>query len=214
MVTADQVASVILARSGTWMTSMQLQKMLYYVQSWHLAVTDEPLFPEHFKAYADGPLIPQVWHARRDQSTRRADQDLSGIALDELSSNLIDLVVASYGSHSGDELSALTHTETPWVEARGGLPDGAPSSTALSEESMANFYREHRRLGGRSAADLAAGGVYIRQFDAAPVDVDALLANLATLADVEPEDEWGGANLAHAGDADNWTPARRDPVAW
>ena len=43
------------------------------------------------------------------------------------------------------------------------------------------------------------------------LDVDALLANLA---DVEPEDEWSGAILAHAADTDDWTPARRDPVAW
>lgn len=211
MVTADQVASVILARSGTWMTSMQLQKLLYYVQSWHLAVTDQPLFPEHFKAYADGPVIPQVWHTRKEQSTRRAEQDLTGIQLDELSSNLIDLVVASYGSHSGDELSALTHTEAPWVEARGDVPDGAPSSAALSEESMANFYREHRRLGGRSAADLASGGVHVRQPGVALVDVDAILAAIPF---VNPEDDWGGANLADLTDADDWSPSRRAAVAW
>lgn len=213
MVTADQVASVILARSGaSWMNAMQLQKLLYYVQSWHLAVTDEPLFPEHFKAWAQGPVVPQVWHSRQESATRRgADQDTSTIELDELSSNLIDLVLASYGSMTGDELSALTHTESPWLEARGDLPEGERSSAPLDEASMADFYREHRRLGGRSAADLAAGGVHVRQFDAPPVDVDALLANLPH---VEPDDEWGGANLAHADDADDRTVARRDPVAW
>lgn len=211
MVSADQVASVILARSGTWMTSMQLQKLLYYVQSWHLAVTDEPLFAEHFQAYKDGPVIPQVRHARLDQSTRRPDQDLSGIEIDDLASSLIDLVISSYGSLTGDELSALTHTEIPWVEARGDLPEGAPGNTPIAESSMASFFREHRRLGGRTAADLAAGGVQARHLGSEPVDIDAILASLPSVA---TEDEWGGANLGNLAVSDGWTPDRRTPVAW
>lgn len=194
MLTADQVASVILSRSGLWLTAMQLQKLLYYVQSWHLAVTDQPLFPEHFKAYADGPVIPQVWRSRKDQSTRRADQeDVSGIELDALSSDLIDLVIASYGSLSGDELSALTHAERPWVEARGDLHEGAHGDTPLREESMAIFYRAHRMLGGQTAADIASGGIAEPHRHTEPIDVDALLA---AIPETNPSDPWGGANLA------------------
>ena len=211
MVTADQVASVILARSGTWMTSMQLQKLLYYVQSWHLAVTDEPLFPERFKAYADGPVVPQVWQARRDQSSRRPTEQDDVVELDDLSSNIVDLVLASYGSMTGDELSALTHTEGPWLEARGDLPEGATSQTPLDEDAMARFYREHRRLGGRTAADLAAGGVHIGLPADEPIDVDALLQSLTR---VEPRDEWGGANLATTAHHNGWQVSRRTPVAW
>lgn len=204
MLTADQVASVILSRSGRWLTAMQLQKLLYYVQSWHLAVTDQPLFPEHFKAYADGPVIPQVRHSRMDQSTRRADQqDVSGIELDELSSDLIDLVIASYGSLSGDELSALTHAEQPWVEARGDLPEGAHGDTPLREESMGTFYRAHRALGGQTAADIASGGIAEPHRHGEPIDVDALLA---TVPDIDPMDAWGGANLANVGN--DWTVSR------
>lgn len=79
--------------------------------------------------HANGPVIPQVWRARKDQSTRRADQeDVSGAEPDALSSGLINLVIASYGSLSGDELSQLTHAEEPWLEARGDLPEGAARS--------------------------------------------------------------------------------------
>lgn len=210
MPTADQVASVILSRSGRWLTGMQLQKLLYYVQSWHLAVTDEPLFPEHFKAYADGPVIPQVWYARKERSTRRGDQeDASGIELDELSSDLIDLVVASYGSLSGDELSALTHAEEPWVEARGDLREGAPGDAPLREESMATFYRAHRALGGQTAADIASGGIAEPHRHAEPLDVNAILA---AIPEAYPSDHWGGANLATADD--NWTVQDPTTTAW
>ena len=190
---------------------MQLQKLLYYVQAWHLAVTDEPLFPERFKAYADGPVVPQVWQARRDQASRRAAEQDEPVELDGLSSNIVDLVLSSYGSMTGDELSALTHTEGPWLAARGDLPEGAPSQTPIDEGAMARFYREHRRLGGRTAADLAAGGVHVGLPSEEAIDVDALLRGLPR---VDPHDEWGGANLASATHQDGREVSRRTPVAW
>ena len=200
MPTANQVASVILARNvKPWTDAMSLQKLLYYVQAWHLAVTDKPLFSGQFLAYGKGPVLSSVRHARDDRSTRkRNSQDLSGIELDELSSNLIDLVIASYGSMSAEELSALTHDELPWVEARGDLPEGAPGNTPLSNDSMARFYRSHRLLGGRTAADLAAGGVYVPDPAASgPIDVDALLESLDEVPTTD-DSPWGRANLSTA----------------
>jgi uncharacterized phage-associated protein len=197
MLRADDVASVIIARSGPWLDAMSLQKLLYYVQAWHLAVTDEPLFEERLKAWKDGPVVPQVWHARRERETRRAvDQEVDGIELDEISSDLIDLVLTTYGSMSGDELSALAHIETPWQEARGDLPPDAHCSNPISLESMAAFYRAHRRLGGRTAADLAAVGVYLSSPVAVgPVDVDAILESLGDRYSDPGTNQWGSTNL-------------------
>jgi uncharacterized phage-associated protein len=200
MLHADDVASVILARSGSWVDAMSLQKLLYYVQAWHLAVTDEPLFSEQIKAWKDGPVVPQVWHARKDQATRRAAaQQIDAVELDELMSDLIDLVLRSYGSMSAEELSALTHVERPWLEARGDLPEGAEGWTPISPQAMAAYYRAHRKLGGRTAADLAAGGVHLRgDHKAGPIDVDAILASLPEEYDDPGEDPWGGGSLATA----------------
>lgn len=179
------------------MDAMQLQKLLYYVQAWHLAITDEPLFSDQIKAWADGPVVPAVWHARKDRATRRAAaQDVDGISLDEMTSNLIDLVMTAYGSMSGEELSALTHVERPWLEARGDLPEGAEGRTPISTEAIAKYYRTNRKLGSRTAADLASGGVYVRNWQKAdPVDVDAILSSLSEDCDDPGVDPWGGASL-------------------
>jgi uncharacterized phage-associated protein len=197
VLSANDVASVILARSGTWMDAMRLQKLLYYVQAWHLAVTDEPLFHEQIKAWKDGPVVPQVWHERKDKATRRAaDQQVEGIELDETTSDLIDLVLASYGTMAGEELSALTHVELPWLEARGDLPEDAACREPIDPPTMARYYRAHRKLGGRKAADLAAAGIYVRapHGRSGPVDVKSLLKTLPD--DDDPgEDYWGGASL-------------------
>lgn len=194
MLSANDVASVIIARSGPWMDARSLQKLLYYVQAWHLAVTDEPLFEERIKAWKDGPVVPQVWHSRQDQRTRRAaNQHVDDVGLDDLTSDLIDLVLGTYGSMSGEELSALTHVEQPWRQARGDLTDDAPCSEAIDPESMARYYRAHRRLGNRTAADLAAGGVHVRSHEVSePVDMNAILDEIE---DDDPgDDPWGSAN--------------------
>lgn len=197
MLAANDVAAVVIARNGPWIDSVSLQKLLYYIQAWHLAVTDRPLFEEKIKAWKQGPVVPQVWHARKEKSTRRAvDQDVDSIQLDPDTSDLIDLVLASYGSMTGDELSALTHVEAPWLDARGDLPEDANCNTAIEPESMARFYRAHRKLGGRSAADLAAGGIHLRSAKVVgSVDVDAILSALGDDLDDLSDDPWGGANL-------------------
>lgn len=84
---ADEIASVILERHGLWTDAARLQKLLYYVQAWHLAVTDEPLFHEKCKAWRDGQVVSQVWHDRKDKATRAAvNQGTSRVELDDLAS--------------------------------------------------------------------------------------------------------------------------------
>lgn len=180
---------------------MRLQKLLYYVQAWHLAVTDEPLFDDQIKAWRQGPVVPQVWHTRQDEETRRPSvQDTEHVHLDDLASDLIDLVLMNYGSLSGEELSVLTHAERPWLDARGDLPEDAHSQEPVSTDAMARYYRAHRKLAGRAAADLAAGGVRVpAPSGAEPVDVDAILDSIPTDHEEPPADRWGGANL-DAGD--------------
>ncbi len=197
MLSANDVASVIIARSAPWLDAMSLQKFLYYVQAWHLAITDEPLFEEHFKAFRDGPVVYEVWQARKDQQTRRAsDQTTDDIMIDDAASDLIDLVLTTYGSMSGEELSALTHVEAPWRQARGNLPAEAHGTTVISHESMARFYRAHRRLGGRTAADWAAAGIHVSSMSHdGPIDVDEILRGFDDdLLDPGVSD-WGSSNL-------------------
>lgn len=199
MLSANEVASVIIARSDTAvLDGMSLQKLLYYSQAWHLAITGERLFSEQVKAWVDGPVVPQVWHERKSDRRRQPSlQDTAAIALDELSSDVIDLVLKTYGRMGPADLSALTHSERPWIEARGDTPPSERSHTAVKVDTMAEFYRNERTLGGRTAADLAAGGIHLhRSARHDRIDVAALLAEIDEPA--AATDPWGGANL-HAG---------------
>lgn len=196
MATADQIASVIIARSGSYLDPMKLQKLLYYTQAWHLAITGQPLFSDRIKAWKAGPVVPEVRARRTAPETRRAAaQDLSGISLDDIASDLIDLVLASYGSMSAEELSALTHTEQPWQTARGDLPPDAHCSTEISQAEMAEFFRAERRLGNRTAADLAAGGIESPHAGLERVGIDEFLAGLGDEWSDPGRDALAGGNL-------------------
>jgi uncharacterized phage-associated protein len=43
------------------MTNMKVQKLLYYAQSLHLALYDEPLFDEEIQAWRYGPVCPRAY---------------------------------------------------------------------------------------------------------------------------------------------------------
>ena len=44
-------------------TTLKLQKLVYYSQSWSLVWDDAPLFEEDFEAWVNGPVAVSLFHA-------------------------------------------------------------------------------------------------------------------------------------------------------
>ena len=62
---------------------------------------------------------------------------------DELNSDekdTINVVLRDYGDMEAYELRELTHSETPWLKARNGLPDGASSDAIITKAAMSEYY--------------------------------------------------------------------------
>ena len=62
--TARQVANYIISffqKKQEPITNLKLQKLLYYVQAWYLALYDEPLFDDKLEAWVHGASQPQVY---------------------------------------------------------------------------------------------------------------------------------------------------------
>ncbi|WNM27564.1 DUF4065 domain-containing protein [Demequina capsici] len=155
----DDVAAFIV-RSQHSVDRMKLQKLLYYAQSWHLAVFDRPLFDETFEAWGGGPVINSVYQASKAKPTYDITSwDGDPEAVSGQAAALLRAVMAEYASQSAGKLSSRTHNEEPWLVARHGLPDGARSRSKIAAQSMAEFTRRSCTLGGQYAADIAAGGV-------------------------------------------------------
>jgi uncharacterized phage-associated protein len=64
MTTAHDVAAYILERCGP-MPVMKLHKLLYYCQAWSLVWDERPLFPERIEAWANGPVVPEIYEYHR-----------------------------------------------------------------------------------------------------------------------------------------------------
>lgn len=139
MASVLDVAQYILDQLGE-MTAMKLQKLVYYSQAWSLVWDEEPLFPEKVRAWADGPVVRELYdaHAGRFKVRRIAGGRPSLLTDDQ--TDTVDVVLEYYGKKSGQWLSDLTHLEKPWREARKGLKDGERSNKEITLAAMAEYY--------------------------------------------------------------------------
>lgn len=135
---ARDVAAYILAHRGP-LSAMKLQKLVYYSQAWALAWTERPLFPNRIEAWANGPVVRDLYAAHRGEF------EVSAIpgdpqALDEKAVAIVDAVLDAYGHQSPQALSELTHSEQPWIEARRGAAPGSRSEAEITPRAMRAYY--------------------------------------------------------------------------
>lgn len=116
------------AGSGDPVTPMQLEKLLYFAQGWHLARYGTPLFEDDFKAWQYGPVIPSVY---RQYSTYGRDGILregAPCAAERLTGEEYELlldVAREYMRYSAAGLVQISHEkDSPWdkTERNGTIP--------------------------------------------------------------------------------------------
>lgn len=141
MATAFDVAQYILSKYES-VSAMKLQKLVFYSQAWSLVWDDAPIFGNKIEAWANGPVVRDLYDAHRGKF--QVDKNtFEALARGELSVEqieTIDTVLGSYGSKSPQWLSDQTHAEAPWKIAREGLSDGERGEREISLASMAEFY--------------------------------------------------------------------------
>lgn len=122
------------------MSTWKLQKLVYYSQAWHLAWEEEPLFQARIQAWANGPVVPELYRRHRGRFTIDRWDKGDPNALSDRERETVDSVLAAYGRLSGRQLSHLSHSEAPWREARKGLDPTDRSTRPIAPESMQSFY--------------------------------------------------------------------------
>ena len=137
--TVFDTAAYILKKKGA-MTTMKLQKLLYYSQAWSLVWEDVPLFEEKIEAWTNGPVIRELFYFHRGQfeisNITVGNSDL----LDEKQRDTVDSVIDFYGDRTTQWLIELTHTEDPWKSARAGIPISERSSNEITLSSLYEYY--------------------------------------------------------------------------
>lgn len=144
MTTVFDVAEYILEQLG-FVSTMKLQKLTFYSQVYALVRYGRPLFEEDFEAWKNGPVCRDLFNAHRGRFVI-GPHELNDFApsrkgaLGEADKCAVSHVLRVLGSYSGRELSDLTHSELPWINARGNLRDGDYGNEIITKESMVYFY--------------------------------------------------------------------------
>jgi uncharacterized phage-associated protein len=138
MANINDVAAAIISKTGT-VSAMKLEKLAYYSQAWSLVWDESPLFVERVEAWAGGPVIPALYHQHKGMFLIEGWKgDPSALSKSQLET--IDSVISYYGGMTAQGLSDLTHSETPWIEARKGLAPLERGNSEITHAAMAEYY--------------------------------------------------------------------------
>ncbi|WP_375496843.1 Panacea domain-containing protein [uncultured Nostoc sp.] len=120
------------------MTNMKVQKLLYYAQSLHLAMYDEPLFEEEIQAWRYGPVCPPAYRFYSEFEAKQLPIPSQEFLLEmpEDKRQLLEKVWEYFGGYHAYQLSGMTHLEFPWKKARKGLLPEASSTKAILLEDL------------------------------------------------------------------------------
>ncbi len=132
-------AAYILERMGT-MTTMKLQKLVYYSQAWSLVWDEKPLFEEDIEAWANGPVVRDLFDCHRGMYQISSMPIGNARLLDGEQRATVDAVLEYYGDKSSQWLIDLTHLEEPWKQARKGLPRLERGNRVIPLDAMADYY--------------------------------------------------------------------------
>jgi uncharacterized phage-associated protein len=135
---ALDIAKVILRlvdpEYGDIISNLKLQKLLYYVQGFHLAMFDRPLFKEDVVAWTYGPVVKEVYQEYKKYGHGAIPQPENDFEID-LTNEQQDLIIDVfnvYGQLSASKLMNLTHEEPPWKNTQ--------SNQAITNELMRTYF--------------------------------------------------------------------------
>lgn len=144
----DYVIFRITGEGNGSLSHLKLQKLLYYIQSWHLAFEKDPLFKGKFQAWIHGPVNREIYNRFKDtkymySSINLKDiqqQDLSFSTIEQNKKDHIDSVLEVYAPFSDVQLENMTHNEKPWIEAREGYEPFQRCEEEIDEKTMHHYY--------------------------------------------------------------------------
>lgn len=143
-ISINQTADYFLRKShevGECLTNLKLQKLVYYAQAWYLAIYDKELFDAEFEAWIHGPVNRDLYFRFKKYLWQPITEDIEIPKLSKLIKEYLDEVFDVFGGISAYELERMTHNETPWIEARNGIPHDRKCSTPISQKTMKEFYK-------------------------------------------------------------------------
>ncbi|MGE5632001.1 MAG: Panacea domain-containing protein [Caulobacteraceae bacterium] len=129
-------------------SNLKLQKIMYYAQSWYLAVTHNRLFNADFEAWKHGAVIRPLYYkysifgynninifCDNEQYLRNVKAKFGDYVCD-----FLDKIIKEYAYYTAEELRDINHKELPWRKARVNVDCEGRSSEVIRSEWMEKYY--------------------------------------------------------------------------
>jgi len=144
---------------GRRISTMSLQKILFFAHAWHLARTERPLVGQPFEAWTHGPVNRVVY----DQFKQFKDKPIEGRAkllnaaagkyetaqcsdMDDDTATLLRDIFDYYSTYHPFRLSDLTHEEgSPWDRVWSVATRRAVPGMVISDDSIRDWFRHDRQ---------------------------------------------------------------------
>ena len=149
--TIERVAQWFLSMSP--MTHKKLQKLCYYAYCWFIVyyndlerITEDNmsdirvLCSDRFQAWIHGPVSPRLYQRYREYGWQDIPKVISKPTVPAEIETLLTDVWDAYGSFTAAQLEAISHSETPWKNARRGLSCGEACSNEISNYDILIYY--------------------------------------------------------------------------
>jgi len=116
---AHRVIAECDADMGDIISNLKLQKMLYYLQGYFIAVFDKKLFQEPIVAWQYGPVVETAYHhfKKFEKGAIVLTGNEKKVNLNKIETRLFNDVMKEYGQYSAIKLMEMTHEEPPWKKA-------------------------------------------------------------------------------------------------
>lgn len=135
--------------AGRPLTHIEVQKLLFFLEGWHLAIAGDRLFDEDFQAWANGPVIETIHDRMLRYSAhsipRSEIKSLDFTVLGSLTLDLISRVFKTYRQYDPGALIGFTHLPgTPWAQVRSaqGVAKGAASAAIIPKTCMKEWFSD------------------------------------------------------------------------
>ena len=119
-------------QSGESIDEMKLHKLLYLTQRESIALTNEPMFPEHFEGWKYGPVCREVRVNYTEDGMNM--QDIRKISLEN--AYIAKNIILQYGALASWKLSRISHDELSRKNSRKGLQPNDNENIIISMEDI------------------------------------------------------------------------------
>lgn len=149
-----QIITHYVNQKGDQVSHKKLQKLVYYVEAWSLVYLNKSLVSEQFEAWIHGPVIKELYQELKgcgyndlvlvNELEDTIDLEIATIIkenkISETDLELIYAVLDKYAGLSAFQLEMISHSEKPWLDARGNIAPLENCNTIIDKENMRNFY--------------------------------------------------------------------------